>query len=171
MQGNTFGAFAASSIERVVAYRTISGNGMSRPSGQIVIDRIDYGACAAGQFNWHESSPPSSPWPSGGLPRHPSSWRSPDAHCASCRLRARRPIGGLLQSLDIPGQFPGVHLRCLSPPPLSLSAIPHSSPSSTPISITSSILLKPAYMMHTSSCAEKARPGEQPAGHASPWGR
>ena len=41
----------------------------------------------------------------------------------------------------------------------SFSAISHSSPRSTPISIPGSILLKPAYMMHSSSRAEKVLPG------------
>jgi hypothetical protein len=45
--------------------------------------------------------PPSSPWPSAWLPRHPSSWPTPGGHCASCRLRARkaytiRCLGALL---------------------------------------------------------------------------
>jgi hypothetical protein len=31
----------------------------------------------------HPQHPPSSPWPSGELPRHPSSWHSTGAHCAS----------------------------------------------------------------------------------------
>jgi hypothetical protein len=41
----------------------------------------------------------------------------------------------------------------------SLSAIPHSSPNSTPISIPGSILLNPAYMMRMSCSAEMTLPG------------
>jgi hypothetical protein len=73
--------------------------------------------------------PPSSAWPSGGLPRHPSSWCSPGAHCASCRPRARRPfqsgvglgaLPALIDQLPLPhGQIlePGLEFEGPRPPP------------------------------------------------------
>jgi hypothetical protein len=51
MQRDAFAAFAASSIKGVIAHRSMPRNGMPGPSGQVGIDRIDYGVFASGQFN------------------------------------------------------------------------------------------------------------------------
>lgn len=51
MHRDAFAAFASSSIKGVVAHRAMPRNGMPGSSGQVGIDRIDYGAFASGQFN------------------------------------------------------------------------------------------------------------------------
>ena len=100
---------------------------------------------------------PSSPWSSAWPPSHPSSWRAPQMHIA--RLFVLTPGGPLAAFRDAPGQLPlAVRLMGFFPPLRHYLRHPHSSPSSPPIAILGSLLVKPACIMHCSSSAENVLP-------------